>query len=42
MVYSGCEIPFDGAGSWNFGNDFAKNVVILVDNSSTSHTDNHE
>ena len=37
-VYSGFGITFDGACSWNFGNDFAKNVVIFVaDNSSSSH-----
>ena len=31
-------IAFDGAGSWNFGNDFARTVVIFgVDNSSSSH-----
>ena len=37
-VYSGSGITFDGACSWNFGNDFAKNVVIFVaDNSSSSH-----
>ena len=33
-------IVFDGAGLWNFGNDFAKNVIIFgVDNSSLSHND---
>ena len=37
-VYSGYGITFDSAGSWNFGNDFARNVVIFdVDNSSSSH-----
>ena len=42
-VYSGYEITFNGAGSWKFGNDFARNVVIFaVDNSSSSHTDNHK
>ena len=41
LVYSGYGIAFDGASSWNFGNDFARNVVIFgVDNSSLSHTDN--
>ena len=30
-------------GSWSFGNDFARNVVIFsVDNSSSSHTDNRK
>ena len=39
-VYSGYRIGFDGKGSWSFGNDFARNVVIFgVDNSSSSHTD---
>ena len=34
-VYCGYGIVFDGAGSWNFGNDLARNVVIfVVDNSS--------
>ena len=31
-------IAFDGKGSWNVDNNFAKNVVIFgVDNSSSSH-----
>ena len=35
MVYCGYGIVFDGAGSWNFGNDLTRNVVIFaVDNSS--------
>ena len=34
-------IAFDSAGSWNFGNDCAKNVVIFgADNSSSFHADN--
>ena len=34
--------PFDGAGSWNFGKNFARNVVIFdVVNGSSSHPDNH-
>ena len=41
--YSGYGIAFDGAGSWNFGNDRIKNVVIFgVDNISSSHGDNHK
>ena len=28
-VYSGYGITFDGAGSFNFGNDYARNVVIV-------------
>ena len=42
-VYSigGYGITFDGAGSWNFVNGFARNVVIFgFDNSSSSHTEN--
>ena len=36
-------VAFDGAGSWNFGNDFARNVVIFgVDNSWSFDTDNRE
>ena len=42
-VYSGYGITIDSASSWNFDSDFALNVVILgVDNSSSSHTDNRE
>ena len=34
---------FDGAGQWNFGNDFARNVAIFgVDNSSSSQTNNRK
>ena len=34
-VYSGYGIAFGGAGSWSFGNEFARNVVIFgVNNSS--------
>ena len=41
VTYNGRGIPFDGADSWNFINDFARNVVIFgVDNSSSSHIDN--
>ena len=40
-MHSGDGISFDGAGTQNFGNDYAKNVVIVaVNNSSSSHTDN--
>ena len=42
-IYGGYEILFDGAGTWSFVNDFAKNVVIFgIDNSSSSHTDNRK
>ena len=41
-VYSGHGLAFDGASWWNFGNDFANNVASRgVDNSSSSHADNH-
>ena len=40
-VRSGYGLPFDRAGSWGFGNDFARNLVIFgVDNSSSSHAEN--
>ena len=38
-VDSGYKIVFYGAGSWNLGNDFARNVIFGVDNSSSSHTE---
>ena len=42
-VYSGFGITFDRAGSWSFGNDSARNVMIFgVDNSSSSHSDNRK
>ena len=38
FTYNGWEIAFYGEGSWRFGNDFARNVVIFgVDNSSSSN-----
>ena len=40
---SGYGITFDNAGSWEFDNDFAINVIILgVDNGSSSHSDNRK
>ena len=37
------EQQFEGAVSWSFSNEFARNVVFFgVDNSSSSHTDNHK
>ena len=40
LVYSDYGIAFDGVDSWNFGNDFARNVVIFrIDDSSSCHTD---
>ena len=42
-VSSDYGIAFDGKGEWNFGNDFARNVIIFgVDNSSSYHTDNRK
>ena len=42
-MYSGFRITFDGNGERNFGNDFAKNVIIFgVDNHSSSYTDNRK
>ena len=38
-VYSGNGIAFDEVGSWSFGDDFAKNVIVFDgDNSPSSHT----
>ena len=40
-MYSDYGITFDGAGSWNFGNNFARNVEIFcVDNSLSYYTNN--
>ena len=40
-IYSTFGIAFDGTGSQNLCNDFAKSAVIFgVDNSFSSHTDN--
>ena len=40
-MYSGFGVAFDGAGTWNFGNDYATNVAIFgTDNSSSSHAAN--
>ena len=40
---SGYEIVFDGGGSWSFGNDSTRNVIIFgIDNSSSSHNNNHK
>ena len=42
-MYSDYRIAFDGAGSSSFGNDFTRNFLIFgVDNSSSSHADNHK
>ena len=40
-MYSGYETPFDAAGSWNFDNDFARNIVRFgADNSLSSYANN--
>ena len=37
-AYSDYGIAFDGKGTWDFGNDFARNgIIFVVDNSSSSH-----
>ena len=42
-VYYAYGIALFGAGSWSFGNSFARNVKVFgVDNSSSSHSDNLE
>ena len=42
-MYGGNVIGFNEASSWNYGNDFARNVIIFsVSNSSSSHTDNRK
>ena len=43
LIYNGRGIAFDVEGSWSFGNDFTRNVVIFsADNTSSSHTDNRK
>ena len=40
-IYSGNGIAFDGAGSWSFGDDFAKDVIVFDgDSSPSSYTNN--
>ena len=42
-VHRGYGITFDSADSWNFDNDFVRNVIIFdVDNSSSAHADNRK
>ena len=38
-AYSCRGIAFDGQGSWSFGKDFARNVVVFGIVISSSHTD---
>ena len=43
MIKKVCGTTSDSASSWNFGNDFARNVTIFgVDNYSSSHSGNHK
>ena len=42
-VYSRNWITFDRAGSWGFDDNLARNAIFFdVDNSSSSHVDNHK
>lgn len=42
-VFSGYGTTFDALGSWKFGNDFTRNVIIFdAHNCSSSHNDNHK
>ena len=42
-VYSGYGITFVSVGSWSFDNGTGRNVIVFgVDNSSSSHADNHK
>ena len=43
FTYNGRGIAFDGEGSRSFGNDFARNAIIIgVDHSLSSHTDSRK
>ena len=43
FIYNGRGKVFDGKGLWSFGNGFARNdVIFVVDNSSSSYTDNRK
>ena len=42
-MHSGFGIAFDGKIMWSFGSDYERNAIIFgVDNSSSSHADNHK
>ena len=42
-MYRDYGIAFDGKGGWNFGHDFARDVIIFgADNSSSFHSGNWE
>ena len=41
--YNGRGIAFDRKGSWSFGDNVSRNVLVfVVDNSSSSHIDNQK
>ena len=43
MYIGGYGITFDEKGEWSFGSNCARNVITFgVDNSSSSHADNHK
>ena len=43
FTYNGWGIAFDGRGMWDFGNSFARNVLIFgIDNTSFSCTCNQK
>ena len=40
---SGYGIVFDGKGTWTFGDDYTRNIVIFdANNSSSSHAENRK
>ena len=41
-MYSGYEIVFNRKGEWCFDSSITRNVVFGVENSSSSHFDNHK
>ena len=43
-LYSGYGLSFDSAGSWSFGNEFARNSLVIfgLDNSLSPHAENHK
>ena len=41
IAYNGRGIAFDRKGSWSFGDNVPRNLLVfVVDNSSSSHIDN--
>ena len=41
-IYCAYITIFDSAGSWNFGDDFARNVITFGVDNSSSHSDNRK